>query len=103
MTPEQEQMLRETHDSVVQIQATCSGCQDKIVRHEVALNGTNGKGLKTRVAVLEKDRPNSVWMRAQLGAVILALLGFVALAGQRLLSQGTDTYEHPSQPRTTGN
>ena len=90
MTPEQETLLRETHDSVVKIQATCSGCQDKIVLHDKVLNGTNGKGLKTRVAVLEQSRPGVAWMRTQMGVMIAALLGFVAMAAKHFFDGGAD-------------
>ena len=82
MTPDQEVKLLETvaeiHHEVTVITTNCQRCRTDVARHEKILNGNNGDGLKTAVAMLESKR----WMERLFSIVILALLGgLLTIAG----------------------
>lgn len=40
-------------EQLATIQAECKPCQALLARHEIDLRGTNGEGLKTRMALVE--------------------------------------------------
>ena len=67
MTPEESALLKETHDSVIAIQATCVSCQAMVQRHRKIIDDN---GLTTRVTILEKRLK---WVKAQFAAMVGAL------------------------------
>lgn len=51
---QRDAMIRETHEIVVAMAATCKLCQSQIKQHEATINGTNGTaGHKARLATAE--------------------------------------------------
>jgi hypothetical protein len=66
------------------MQAQWAPLQAEVHRHRLLLNGSDdgkGKGLRSRVEVLESTTPGNVWMRRQMGVMITALLAFLSMAG----------------------
>ncbi len=94
MTSNQEDKLlvlvTETHDAVIEIKARCEPCQIMVASHRRVLHGNGQDGLVSRMAVVEattgemtkQAEKQAGWMRVQLGAVIVALLGFIGMAAK---------------------
>lgn len=79
MTPEQETLLRETHDAVVEIRANCGPCQEMVRHHTVAIDGTPGNGgnpgLRTRVSLVEQwQQTTRKWFWFQVSAMLTCVV-----------------------------
>jgi hypothetical protein len=71
-------------ESVAIIQTRCGYCREKVEEHAAVLDGTNGmKGMKTRVAVLERARA----ARAALGSTMLTVAGAILGALATIVGQ----------------
>ncbi len=73
-------------NSLAVIQTRCGYCREKVDEHAAVLDGTNGiKGMKTRVAILERARAARAALTSTLVGLIGALLGAVAtILGQAI-------------------
>ena len=70
--------IQQTHDAVIQIKATCSACSQKVLDHEITLDGPpsngNSPGLKTRMDRQERFKANATWAFLVVGSVVGGLL-----------------------------